>query len=185
MNRLQKSLRGHGPATVNLLNPLRLFTLLIRFTLITILTVSSLFFVSAQAQVKTENALTSDPALEKRVLIFSENLRCLVCQNQTIADSNADLAIDLRNQVRIKMAAGWSDEKIMEYMVARYGDFVLYSPPFKNITVLLWVGPFALLLLGGFFFIRKLKNQTVQAEPSAARLQEAAQLLGSTEKESA
>jgi cytochrome c-type biogenesis protein CcmH len=185
MNRQQKSLRGLSLAMANVLNvwnPLRLFTL---FTLLAVLTVSSLFSVPVEAQVKTENALTTDPALEKRVLILSENLRCLVCQNQTIADSNADLAIDLRNQVRIKMAAGWSDEKIMEYMVARYGDFVLYSPPFKTITVLLWVGPFALLLLGGFFFIRKLKNQTVQAEPSAARLQEAAQLLGTKEKESA
>ena len=185
MNRLLKNARGVSYAMVNCLHALRSFTLFTLFTGLTALSVSALFSLPVQAQVKTESGLTADPVLEKRVLALSESLRCLVCQNQTIADSHADLAVDLRNQVRDKMAAGWSDEKIIDYMVARYGDFVLYNPPFKSSTVLLWVGPFALLLLGGIFFIRKLKTQAVQSEPSAERLQEAAQLLGTKDKDSA
>lgn len=89
-----------------------------------------------------------DPALEKRVVKLTSELRCLVCQNQSLADSHADLAIDLKNQVRGQMAAGKSDAEIRDYMVARYGDFVLYDPPFKTTTLLLWAGPFALLAAG-------------------------------------
>lgn len=88
-----------------------------------------------------------DPAKNKRLLKISENLRCLVCQNQTIADSNADLAIDLRRQVRDQIAQGRTDEEIIRYMTDRYGDFVLYKPPFKATTALLWLGPAALLVL--------------------------------------
>lgn len=96
----------------------------------------------------------ADPALEKRVLALTEQLRCLVCQNQTIADSHAELAVDLKNQVREKLKQGESEEKIIEYMVARYGDFVLYRPPVKASTMPLWLGPFVLLLaaLGGLFY---------------------------------
>ena len=90
----------------------------------------------------------ADPALEARMVKITSELRCLVCQNQTIADSNAPLALDLRNQIRGQIAQGRSDEQIRTYMVDRYGDFVLYRPPFKATTVLLWVGPFALLALG-------------------------------------
>ena len=89
-----------------------------------------------------------DPVLERRVRTLSEELRCLVCQNQSLADSNADLAIDLRNQVRELMQAGKSDAEIREFMVGRYGDFVLYSPPVNASTLVLWVGPFVLLLIG-------------------------------------
>ena len=89
-----------------------------------------------------------DPVLEKRVVKLTSELRCLVCQNQSLADSHADLAIDLKNQVRSQMEAGKSDAEIRDYMVARYGDFVLYDPPFKSTTLLLWAGPFALLLVG-------------------------------------
>lgn len=89
-----------------------------------------------------------DPGLEKRVVKLTSELRCLVCQNQSLADSHADLAIDLKNQVRSQMQSGRSDTEIRDYMVARYGDFVLYDPPFKASTLLLWAGPFALLLLG-------------------------------------
>jgi cytochrome c-type biogenesis protein CcmH len=87
----------------------------------------------------------ANPALEKRVMALSEELRCLVCQNQTIAESHAGLAVDLKNQIREQMSAGKSDQAILDYMVARYGDFVLYRPPVKATTVLLWFGPFALL----------------------------------------
>ena len=93
-------------------------------------------------------SLAADPVLEQRVKNLSAELRCLVCQNQSLADSHADLAIDLRNQVREMMQDGKSDEQIREFMVARYGDFVLYDPPVKSSTMLLWVGPFALLLVG-------------------------------------
>ena len=89
-----------------------------------------------------------DAQLEKRISALTSELRCLVCQNQSLADSHADLAIDLKNQVRAQMQAGKSDDDIRAYMVARYGDFVLYDPPFKASTALLWAGPFALLLIG-------------------------------------
>ncbi len=90
----------------------------------------------------------ADPALEAKVQAISAELRCLVCQNQTIADSHADLAIDLRRQVRDMLVAGKSDRDIIDYMTARYGDFVLYRPPVKNTTALLWFGP-GLLMFGG------------------------------------
>jgi len=89
-----------------------------------------------------------DPALEARVVAFTTNLRCLVCQNESLAASQADLAIDLKNQIRDKMRAGESDDAIRAYLVDRYGDFVLYKPPLKATTVLLWAGPFALLVIG-------------------------------------
>jgi cytochrome c-type biogenesis protein CcmH len=133
---------------------------------------------SAPPQAGVAQALSADPALEKRVLALSETLRCLVCQNQTIADSHADLAIDLRNQVREKMVGGWSDQQVLDYMVQRYGDFVLYKPPVKGTTWVLWFGPFLLFFVGLGFLLFKLKQQTPAAEPSAAELQRAQDLLG-------
>jgi cytochrome c-type biogenesis protein CcmH len=91
---------------------------------------------------------SADPALEKRTLAVAAELRCLVCQNQTIADSNADLAVDLRNQVREMLRKGQSEAEIVDYMTARYGDFVLYRPPVKTSTALLWFGPAALMVAG-------------------------------------
>ncbi|CAD5374424.1 Cytochrome c-type biogenesis protein CcmH [Rubrivivax sp. A210] len=88
-----------------------------------------------------------DPALEKRIMSLAAELRCLVCQNQTIADSHADLAVDLRKQIGEMIVKGQSDDQIRAYMTERYGDFVLYKPPFKATTLLLWVGP-ALLMVG-------------------------------------
>ena len=103
---------------------------------------------SAQCAAREASSAVDDPALEKRVVKLTSELRCLVCQNQSLADSHADLAIDLKNQVRGQMQAGKSDAEIRDYMVARYGDFVLYDPPFKATTWVLWAGPFALLLVG-------------------------------------
>ena len=100
-----------------------------------------------------------DPVLEHRVKVLSAELRCLVCQNQSLADSNAGLAVDLRNQVREMMQAGKSDEQIREFMVARYGDFVLYSPPVKSTTLVLWIGPFVLLVVGGVFLATYLRRR--------------------------
>lgn len=82
-----------------------------------------------------------DPIAHQRVVEVSEQLRCLVCQNQSIADSNAELAVDLRNQVIEQVKAGKTNKEIVDYMVERYGDFVLYKPPFKANTVILWLGP--------------------------------------------
>jgi cytochrome c-type biogenesis protein CcmH len=100
------------------------------------------------AQMREAPPLAEDPAVEARVMHLATVLRCLVCQNQTLADSNAELAIDLRNQVREQVKAGRSDEQIIDYLVARYGDFVLYRPPVKTTTALLWAGPFVLLVAG-------------------------------------
>ena len=90
--------------------------------------------------------LAEDPVLEAKVLAIAEELRCLVCQNETIAASHADLAVDLRKQIRQKLQQGQSREQIVDFMVQRYGDFVLYRPPVKRSTWLLWGGPFLLLL---------------------------------------
>jgi cytochrome c-type biogenesis protein CcmH len=87
-------------------------------------------------------------ALNQRVLRLAAELRCLVCQNQTIADSHADLATDLRRQIREMLEAGKTDQEVLDFMTQRYGDFVLYRPPVKPTTALLWAGP-ALLVAGG------------------------------------
>ena len=94
----------------------------------------------------------ADPVLEAKVLRISAELRCLVCQNQTIADSHADLAVDLRRQVREMLQRGESEAQIIDYMTARYGDFVLYRPPLKPTTAALWFGP-PLLLVGGLVML--------------------------------
>lgn len=121
-----------------------------------------------------------DPVLEQRVTALSGELRCLVCQNQTIADSNAGLAIDLKNQVREKMKQGMSDREIIDYMVARYGDFVLYRPPFKATTLVLWLGPLLLLAAGFFALFRRLarRRKAVEIELSAVDRERASKLLG-------
>jgi cytochrome c-type biogenesis protein CcmH len=100
------------------------------------------------ATAKEAEPAVSDPKLEARMLAIAQELRCLVCQNQTIADSHADLAIDLRQQVREMLQKGMTDQQITDYMTERYGDFVLYRPPFKGTTLLLWIGPGVLLVLG-------------------------------------
>src|SRR5688572_33474412 len=125
-------------------------------------------------------AAAADPQLEKRAMTLAEELRCLVCQNQTIADSNAPLAVDLREQVREKLRQGQSDAEIIDYMVQRYGDFVRYRPPVKATTLLLWFGPVALLLVGLYVLVRRLRAP--RAEPMAplseAERARAASLLG-------
>jgi cytochrome c-type biogenesis protein CcmH len=113
-----------------------------------VITAILLVVLCAQSAAREAPSAAADPVLEKRVVKLTSELRCLVCQNQSLADSHADLAIDLKNQVRSQMQAGRSDTEIRDYMVARYGDFVLYDPPFKSSTLLLWAGPFALLLVG-------------------------------------
>ena len=112
--------------------------------------IATLFVLSspAFASSATEAALADDPVAEKRLQALSEELRCLVCQNQNIADSNAELAQDLRREIRGMIKAGKTDKEIIDFMVTRYGDFVLYRPPVQGNTLLLWVGPLALLVFG-------------------------------------
>jgi cytochrome c-type biogenesis protein CcmH/NrfF len=107
----------------------------------------------------TATDVAADPALEKRVNALSAELRCLVCQNQSLADSHAPLAIDLKNQVREQLQAGRSERDVIDYMTQRYGDFVLYRPPLKASTLLLWAGPALLLLIGLTLFWRTLHQQ--------------------------
>ncbi|WP_420477029.1 cytochrome c-type biogenesis protein [Noviherbaspirillum sp. ST9] len=135
--------------------------------------------VSADFALAKEAALASDnPELEKRVMALSEELRCLVCQNQTLADSHAELAMDLKQQVREKLASGMSDKAVVDYMVERYGDFVMYRPPMKGTTFLLWFGPFVLLIGGILILVRKLsRRQVAQAEMPDTELKRAASLL--------
>jgi cytochrome c-type biogenesis protein CcmH len=118
-----------------------------------------------------------DPGLERRVTSLAHELRCLVCQNQTLADSNAPLAQDLRNQIREQLKAGKSERDVIDFMVARYGDFVLYRPPFNATTVALWTGPFVLLALGAWLLARRVRKKAPPPELTEAERRRAAQLL--------
>jgi cytochrome c-type biogenesis protein CcmH len=109
-----------------------------------------------------------DPGLEKRVMDLSAHLRCLVCQNQTIADSNAELAVDLKNQVREKLRQGQSEQEILDYMVKRYGEFVLFSPLVKSTTWLLWFGPLLLLVIGLSVLIVNLRQRRKMMQQAPA-----------------
>ena len=104
---------------------------------------------------------------ETRIRQLEEKLRCLVCQNQTLADSNAELAGDLRREVREQVQAGRSDDQIIRFLVERYGDFVLYEPPFKASTALLWIGPFALLAAAAAFLVAVLRRRRNAPEEPA------------------
>jgi len=125
--------------------------------------------------------LAADPVLEKRMLTLTEELRCLVCQNQTLADSHADLAIDLKNQVREKLASGMSDKEVIDYMVQRYGDFVLYRPRLFAATWLLWFGPLFLLLIGVGSLYWKLTRVKSPETMSEQDRQKAVALLNSSQ----
>jgi cytochrome c-type biogenesis protein CcmH len=111
-----------------------------------------------------------DPAIERRMMVLAQELRCLVCQNQTLADSQADLAADLRQEIRELMKKGESDEQIKSYLVARYGDFVLYRPPLKAATWLLWFGPAVLLVAGlaGLYLVLLRRRRLATDEPLSA-----------------
>jgi cytochrome c-type biogenesis protein CcmH len=105
----------------------------------------------------------ADPALEARMVRITSELRCLVCQNQTIADSNASLAVDLRREARELLKQGKSDAEVVAYMTARYGDFVLYRPPVKATTMLLWFGPALMLVAGGAVLVVVLRRRSRMA----------------------
>jgi len=123
-------------------------------------------------------ASADDVALDKRVMDLAGELRCLVCQNQSLAESNAGLAVDLRNQIREQLARGASEREVVDFMVARYGDFVLYRPPLKASTFFLWFGPFVLLIAGIYVLIRRIRRQgAMNRQLSEAERLRAEQLL--------
>ena len=108
------------------------------------------------------------------MMVIAEELRCLVCQNETIAASHADLAVDLKNQIRIKLKEGQSQKQILDFMVSRYGDFVLYRPPLKTTTLLLWIGPFVLLGIAALMLVLNVRRRRRAAQPAALSDAEAA-----------
>jgi len=154
-----------------------------RLALILALLWATVAFAPAAAQ--QARPMAADPALEVKVVRIATELRCLVCQNETIAASHADLAIDLKNQIREQLQAGRSEREILDYMVERYGDFVLYNPPVKPVTWLLWGGPFVLLVGMLAWLWVTLRRRRALAEPpplSDDELRRARELLGSTPK---
>ena len=147
------------------------------------LALSAALTLPMAAQAREAAPTAFDPVAHERVVQVSEQLRCLVCQNQSIAESNAELAVDLRNQVIEQVKAGKTNKEIIDYMVERYGDFVLYRPPFKSTTYILWIGPIALFLIGlGAFYVNLRRRKRVvasEAKPLTADEQAlAADLLG-------
>ena len=122
------------------------------------------------ASAKDAAPLADDPVTEQRLIAISEEMRCLVCQNESLAGSRSDLANDLRREIRVLIVGGKSDEQIRNFMVERYGDFVLYRPPVKPITWLLWIGPFVILLAGiiGLMIYLRRRNQSVPSTTLSA-----------------
>jgi len=118
----------------------------------------------------------SDPEQQERFTRLTEELRCLVCQNENLADSNADLAKDLKKEIYGMIQNGDSNKEIIDYLVARYGDFILFRPPFKATTYLLWLAP-AIFLLIGFFFARSLLRQQKTQKLTGEEHQYASKLL--------
>src|SRR5882724_652112 len=133
------------------------------------------------AQVRLpEQPVADDPVTEQRLRKLSQELRCLVCQNETLADSRADLAEDLRREIREQIKAGKSDQEVIAFLTQRYGDFVLYRPPLKPTTYLLWFGPFVLMVVGLavlFRYVRQRRNSTVEKPLTAADRRRAEELL--------
>src|SRR6266542_479309 len=142
----------------------------------------AIVLVFAGAITAKEAQPNEDPKIEQRMKALTEQLRCLVCQNETLADSRADLAEDLRRQIREQMKAGKSDKEIIAFLTDRYGDFVLYRPPVKPATYALWFGPFILLAAGLAILYRYLgqRRRMIQDHPlSADERRQAEQLLAS------
>ncbi|HYG82955.1 MAG TPA: cytochrome c-type biogenesis protein [Pyrinomonadaceae bacterium] len=141
-----------------------------------------LCLLPAAAFAKEAEPLADDPVLEKRVMALAENLRCLVCRNETIASSQAPLAQDLRGQIREQMRAGRSDQEILAFMTERYSDYVLFRPPVKATTYLLWFGPFVLLGAGvvvQYLYLKKRRERLREQKPlSEAERKRAEALLG-------
>jgi cytochrome c-type biogenesis protein CcmH len=147
--------------------------------IIATLSVLLLFCLAFSLAAKDARPSAADPVLEERVMQLSKELRCLVCQNETLADSRADLAEDLRAQIREQMKAGKSDREIIKYLTDRYGKFILYNPPVDPTTYLLWFGPFVLLLGGLFILFRyvKQRRELIVEQPLSADDRQRAETL--------
>jgi cytochrome c-type biogenesis protein CcmH len=134
-----------------------------------------------------QEAQLADPKLEQRARDLSREIRCVVCQSQSVADSDADIAQELRVMIREQIAAGKSDQEIRDYLVARYGDFVLFDPPFKGSTYALWIGPFALLVIAAIgvavYFRRRAQDPARVRELDADEQSRVARLLRDKEGE--
>jgi cytochrome c-type biogenesis protein CcmH len=145
-----------------------------RFAL-AILALSCLAFVAMAKDAQP----AEDPQIEQRMKALTQQLRCLVCQNETLADSQADLAEDLRREIREQMKAGKTDQEILSFLTQRYGDFVLYNPPVKATTYLLWFGPFVLLLAGTAVLYRyvKRRRELIEEKPLTAEERRRAEKL--------
>jgi cytochrome c-type biogenesis protein CcmH len=128
--------------------------------------------------------IESNAAVEVQVQRLSEELRCLVCQNQTLADSHSELAQDLKREIREMAVKGMTDQAIIDYLVARYGDFVRYRPPLKTSTALLWFGPFALLFAGGIGLIVMLRRRQKISADQPLSEEDARRLNALLEKDS-
>jgi cytochrome c-type biogenesis protein CcmH len=143
---------------------------------------------AAMAQVQTEDQPSDDPVIEQRLAKLSHELRCLQCQNQTLADSPSDLAADLRREIRAQMKAGKSDQEIIAFLTQRYGQFILYRPRVSPLTYLLWFGPFV-FLLGGlvvlFRYIKQRRDQITEQPLTAEDRRRAEEMLASSRKETA
>jgi cytochrome c-type biogenesis protein CcmH len=140
---------------------------------------AALLAVSLAAAADEAKPLADDPAIEQRMVNLASDLRCLVCQNESLAGSHAELAEDLRKEIRSQMKAGKSDKEVIEYLTTRYGDFVLYRPPFKPVTYLLWLGPLLFLGIGfGVWYSTLKKRRALQDQPvDEKQLAAAAKLL--------
>jgi cytochrome c-type biogenesis protein CcmH len=142
----------------------------------------------AVAQVQQEDRPSDDPVIEQRLAKLSHELRCLQCQNQTLADSPAGLATDMRNEIRAQMKAGKSDQEVVAFLTQRYGDFILYRPRVTYTTYLLWFGPFV-LLLGGLYvlfrYIRQRRDLIPEQPLTADERRRAEELLAASGKETA
>ena len=150
----------------------------------TIFLILMLLFPPPMVAGEAAPAAKGDPAIEARAYALESELRCLVCQNQTLADSNAPLAVDLRNQIREKMKQGASDRDILDFMVERYGDFVLYRPPVNAATLLLWLGPLLLIVTGLLVLYVRIARRPAQEQPlSDAEREQAAKLLAEGDTE--
>jgi cytochrome c-type biogenesis protein CcmH len=133
-----------------------------------LLAVLSFFLFSPQGFAAPAQPLAADPLIEARLRVIAEDLRCLVCQNETLAASRSALAEDLRREIRSLLRQGRSDQEVLDFLVARYGDFVSYRPPFKPSTWLLWLAPFLMLVAGLGLLYRMLRAQTGDATGEGA-----------------
>ena len=134
----------------------------------------------APAQVQIEDQPSDDPVIEQRLAKLSHELRCLQCQNQTLADSPAGIAADLRREIRTQMKAGKSDQEIVAFLTQRYGDFILYRPRVTPATYLLWFGPFVILIVGLtvlFYYIKRRRDAISDQPLSAEERRRAEELL--------